>query len=168
MMMERIKAIAESLVKRLQKRGCTLATAESCTGGAIAAAVTAISGCSAVFKGSVVAYCNEVKAEVLGVNRETLSVYGAVSEETVRQMVLGVQSLLKVDCAVATSGIAGPGGGSPEKPVGTVWMAVAVGNRVEARLLQIEDKGREANIETTVAEALQFLSAIEASDKVLL
>lgn len=154
-----VKITAAALVKKLVERGYTLATAESCTGGAIAAAITGVAGCSAVFKGSVVAYCNEVKASVLGVKNETLAAYGAVSEATVREMVLGVQSLLKTDCAIATSGIAGPGGGSPEKPVGTVWMAVAVGGNVHTRLLQACDKGREANIEHAVSAALMFLAS---------
>lgn len=154
-----VKITAAALVEKLVERGYTLATAESCTGGAIAAAITGVAGCSAVFKGSVVAYCNEVKASVLGVKNETLAAYGAVSEATVREMVLGVQSLLKTDCAIATSGIAGPGGGSPEKPVGTVWMAVVVGGNVHTRLLQACDKGREANIGHAVSAALMFLAS---------
>lgn len=152
-----VNRTAATLVEKLIERGCTLATAESCTGGAIASAITGVAGCSAVFKGSVVAYCNEVKASVLGVKSETLAAYGAVSEATVREMALGVQSLLKTSCAIATSGVAGPGGGSAEKPVGTVWMAVAVGDRVHTRLLQACDKGREANIEHAVSAALLFL-----------
>lgn len=154
-----VKITAAALVEKLVERGYTLATAESCTGGAIAAAITGVAGCSAVFKGSVVAYCNEVKETVLGVKNETLAAYGAVSEATVREMVLGVQSLMKTDCAIATSGIAGPGGGSPEKPVGTVWMAVVVGGNVHTRLLQACDKGREANIEHAVSVALMFLAS---------
>lgn len=154
-----VKITAAALVEKLVERGYTLATAESCTGGAIAAAITGVAGCSAVFKGSVVAYCNEVKATVLGVKNETLAAYGAVSEATVREMVLGVQSLMKTDCAIATSGIAGPGGGSPEKPVGTVWMAVVVGGNVHTRLLQACDKGREVNIGHAVSAALMFLAS---------
>ncbi|MBQ8269607.1 MAG: CinA family protein [Bacteroidaceae bacterium] len=156
-MNEQVKIVAERVVERLLSRGYTIATAESCTGGSIAAAITGVPGCSAVFKGSVVAYCNEVKASVLGVSRETLSAHGAVSEDTVRQMALGVQSLLKADCAVATSGIAGPGGGTPEKPVGTVWVAVAVGDIVRTRLLKLSDSGRLRNIENSVSEAMLLL-----------
>lgn len=159
-----VKRTAAALVETLIERGCTLATAESCTGGAIAATITGVAGCSAVFKGSVVAYCNEVKASVLGVKSETLAAYGAVSEATVREMALGVQSLLKTSCAIATSGIAGPGGGSAEKPVGTVWMAVAVGENVYTRLLQVCDKGREANIEHAVSAALLFLASCLGMD----
>lgn len=156
-MNEQVKIVAERVVERLLSRGYTIATAESCTGGSIAAAITGVPGCSAVFKGSVVAYCNEVKASVLGVSRETLSAHGAVSEDTVRQMALGVQSLLKADCAVATSGIAGPGGGTPEKPVGTVWVAVAVDDIVKTRLLKLSDSGRRRNIENSVSEAMLLL-----------
>ena len=155
---EAIKRLAAQLVECFVERGYTLATAESCTGGSIAAAITGVAGCSAVFKGSVVAYSNEVKVAVLGVGEDTLAVYGAVSEEVVKQMAQGAQRVLNVHCAVATSGIAGPGGGPPEKPVGTVWVAVAVGSELFTRLLQIDDKGREANIEHTVFSALKFLS----------
>lgn len=158
-MNEQIKNIALNVVQLLLERGYTLSTAESCTGGSIAAAITSIAGCSAVFKGSVVSYSNDVKAAVLDVDISTLAACGAVSEETVKQMACGVQQLMNVDCAVATSGVAGPGGGTPEKPVGTVWMAVAVGNRVWTRLFRLVDKGREANIEQAVCEALKFLTA---------
>lgn len=144
------------------QNGITIATAESCTGGSIAAAITGVAGCSAVYKGSVVAYSNEVKAAVLGVGEDTLALHGAVSEPVVEQMAQGVQRVMNVRCAVATSGIAGPGGGTPEKPVGTVWMAVAVGNEVFTRLLQMDDKGREINIEHTVFCALSFLSSCVA------
>ncbi len=161
-MREKIKDIAASIVEWCVQNGITIATAESCTGGSIAAAITGVAGCSAVYKGSVVAYSNEVKAAVLGVGEDTLALHGAVSEPVVEQMAQGVQRVMNVRCAVATSGIAGPGGGTPEKPVGTVWMAVAVGNEVFTRLLQMDDKGREVNIEHTVFRALSFLSSCVA------
>ena len=161
-MREKIKDIAVSIVEWCVQNGITIATAESCTGGSIAAAITGVAGCSAVYKGSVVAYSNEVKAAVLGVGEDTLALHGAVSEPVVEQMAQGVQRVMNVRCAVATSGIAGPGGGTPEKPVGTVWMAVAVGNEVFTRLLQMDDKGREVNIEHTVFCALSFLSSCVA------
>lgn len=161
-MREKIKDIAASIVEWCVQNGITIATAESCTGGSIAAAITGVAGCSAVYKGSVVAYSNEVKAAVLGVGEDTLALHGAVSEPVVKQMAQGVQRVMNVRCAVATSGIAGPGGGTPEKPVGTVWMAVAVGNEVFTRLLQMDDKGREVNIEHTVFCALSFLSSCVA------
>lgn len=117
--------IAETLGERLSENGKTVATAESCTGGNIAHLITLVAGSSRYYKGSVVSYANEVKEKVLGVRAGDLQQYGAVSEEVVKQMAEGVKKLLKTDCAIATSGIAGPSGGSDEKPVGTVWIAVA-------------------------------------------
>ena len=116
----------ESLVGRLLvQQGMTIATAESCTGGRLAAALNAQSGASAYYMGSVVAYDNSVKTNILGVSPFTLDADGAVSESTVRQMAEGVRALLHTDYAIATSGIAGPTGGTPDKPVGTVWIAWA-------------------------------------------
>ena len=112
----------------LKKRKLTVSTAESCTGGSIAERLTSIAGSSEYFKGSIVAYSNEVKKDLLYVSSETLEKYGAVSEETVIEMVKGAMKALKTDCAVATSGIAGPGGGTPVKPVGTVWIAAGYKN----------------------------------------
>ena len=109
----------------LKEKGQTIATAESCTGGRLAALLNAHAGSSEFYTGSVVAYSNSVKRHVLGVSEQTLATCGAVSEDTVRQMAEGVRALLGTDYGVATSGIAGPGGGTPEKPVGTVWMAWA-------------------------------------------
>ena len=117
--------IAETLGERLLENGKTVATAESCTGGNIAHLITLVAGSSRYYKGSVVSYANEVKEKVLGVRAGDLQQYGAVSEEVVKQMAEGVKRLLKTDYAIATSGIAGPSGGSDEKPVGTVWIAVA-------------------------------------------
>lgn len=126
-------ATVEGSVHRLlTERELTLAVAESCTGGAIAASFTAMAGASAYLLGGVVAYQNEVKERLLGVSRESLVRHGAVSEQVVREMALGAQQRFGADYAIATSGIAGPGGGSPEKPVGTVWMAVATPQGVEA------------------------------------
>jgi nicotinamide-nucleotide amidase len=109
----------------LKQRGVTIATAESCTGGRLAAALNAQSGASAYYMGSVVAYDNTVKTNVLGVSQETLNTFGAVSEYTVREMAEGVRTLMHTDFAIATSGIAGPLGGTEDKPVGTVWIAWA-------------------------------------------
>ncbi|WP_272960865.1 competence/damage-inducible protein A [Barnesiella viscericola] len=124
--------LAGALGRILARRGETLATAESCTGGNIAHEITRVAGSSVYFKGSVVAYSNEVKEHVLHVSSQTLEQCGAVSRETVLQMTAGVQRLLSTHCAIATSGIAGPGGGSAEKPVGTVWIAVRYGERDRA------------------------------------
>lgn len=140
----------------LGKKKLTLSTAESCTGGSIAARVTSVPGSSAYFKGGVVAYSNEVKMDMLKVSMETLEKYGAVSEQTVVEMVKGAMNALKTDCAVATSGIAGPGGGTQEKPVGTVWIAVAYKNEIRT-MKQETDCGREINIERAGNNALLLL-----------
>ena len=120
------KTPAEILLERLTAKGLTVATAESCTGGNIAHELTSIPGSSVAVKGGVVAYCNEVKTNVLGVSRQTLEEFGAVSEPVVRQMAEGARRVLGADCAMATSGIAGPGGATPGKPVGTVCIAVSI------------------------------------------
>lgn len=149
--------LAAEVVAELGRRSMTVATAESCTGGAVSQAITSVPGCSAVMRGAVVAYHNDIKAGVLGVSPAVLEAVGAVSEEVVRQMVDGVSRLMSADCAIATSGIAGPGGGTPEKPVGTVWVAVKVGAVVVARKLQLCDKGRLHNIANATCEALAML-----------
>lgn len=119
-------ATMQSLVHEvMRERGLTLAVAESCTGGAIASLFTAMAGASAYFLGGVVAYANEVKRDVLGVNYDDIMTHGAVSETVARQMAEGVRRITGADYAIATTGIAGPTGGSEAKPVGTVWMAVA-------------------------------------------
>ncbi len=116
--------------KLLKEKGATIATAESCTGGKLASLLNKHAGSSAFYKGSVIAYSNEVKENMLKVNREYLDTYGAVSEQVVTLMAYGVKKILNTDYALATSGVAGPTGGSPEKPVGTVWIAVATPNKV--------------------------------------
>lgn len=127
------KPLSEIIGEKLKERGLTLATAESCTGGNVAHQITAIAGSSAYFLGSVVSYTNEIKHDLLNVSADVLKEYGAVSEPTVRQMAQGVCELLGADCAMATSGIAGPGGATVTKPVGTVWLAAKCGNRVESQ-----------------------------------
>lgn len=127
---------AETLVELLKARGLTCATAESCTGGGIGSAITAVPGASAVYWGGVISYDNSVKHAVLGVAEETLASVGAVSSETAAQMAEGVRRLLKTDLAVSVTGIAGPDGGTPEKPVGLVWFGLATraGVRTEKAL----------------------------------
>lgn len=148
--------LAEEINTLLKGRQLTLATAESCTGGGIAAYITSIPGSSECFKGGVVAYSNEIKTSVLHVSPETLRKYGAVSRETVAEMVKGVQDLMQTDCAIATSGIAGPGGGTPTKPVGTVWIAVAYKNEI-SYLKQDGDEGRAKNTQKAIRNALSLL-----------
>ncbi len=147
----------ESVVGRMiAGRGGQLSTAESCTGGTIAQKVTAIPGCSAWFKGGVVAYSNEIKSKVLGVNPETLKAHGAVSGETIEEMVMGALDVFGADYAVATSGIAGPDGGTDEKPVGTVWIAAAgPGFLVKKKFTFGKDRGW--NIIRSTAAAFNLL-----------
>ena len=140
----------------LKKKKLTVSTAESCTGGSIAARLTSISGSSEYFNGGIVAYSNDIKMELLHVSNETLAKYGAVSEETVVEMVKGAMKALKTDCAVATSGIAGPHGGTPEKPVGTVWIAAGYKNEIRT-YKQETNRGRAMNIERAGNNALLML-----------
>lgn len=116
---------AEKLVERLKARGLTCATAESCTGGGVGFAITSVAGSSEVFAGGVISYSNEVKREVLGVSAATLAAVGAVSGEVAAQMADGARRLLKTDLAVSLTGIAGPDGGTAEKPVGLVWFGLS-------------------------------------------
>lgn len=149
--------LAAEINAELRKRKLLLATAESCTGGAIAAAITSVPGSSEIFCGGVVAYSNDVKTNLLGVSSQILAEHGAVSEPTVRMMAEGVRRSMRCHCAIATSGIAGPGGGTSQKPVGTVWIAVDVCGSVTTYMLQADDKGRIANICTAAEKALSLL-----------
>ena len=114
----------EELIAELRRQKLTISFAESCTGGMLSAAVTEFSGVSDIYVGSVISYANEVKVDLLKVRRESLIDEGAVSANVARQMAQGVRQQLKTDCSVAITGIAGPTGGSKDKPVGTVWFAV--------------------------------------------
>ena len=140
----------------MQQRELLLATAESCTGGNIARLITALPGSSSMFEGGAVTYSNATKKNLLGVRQETLDSHGAVSEETVREMAAGAQANFGVDYAIAVSGIAGPDGGTPEKPVGLVWIAVAGKNGVIARK-HLFGQDRAINIERSSAAALLML-----------
>ncbi|MCL2098062.1 MAG: CinA family nicotinamide mononucleotide deamidase-related protein [Bacteroidales bacterium] len=140
----------------LQAKGATLATAESCTGGTVASLITSISGSSAYFKGGIVAYDNSVKINLLKVPTETLTLNGAVSREVVQAMAEGARAIMQSDYALATSGIAGPDGGTPDKPVGTVWIALAGPKGIKTELLNITGDRRRI-IERTAANALNLL-----------
>lgn len=142
--------------KILKAKGKTMGTAESCTGGYIAHLITSVSGSSAYYKGSVIGYANEIKENILGVKQEILLSVGAVSEETVTEMVKGAISKLNVDFALATSGIMGPEGGTDEKPVGTVWIAVGNKEKTETHKLNLRFD-RQRNIGMTAANALNLL-----------
>jgi nicotinamide-nucleotide amidase len=147
---------AGSIGKILTEKRLTVSTAESCTGGAIARLFTENPGSSAYFKGSVVAYSNEIKNKILGVGENILQLHGAVSKEVVEIMAIEACNLMNTDFAIATSGIAGPGGGNEEKPVGTVWIAVAQGNKVTSQLYNFGND-RERNVIRTGQTALFML-----------
>ena len=150
----------------LRMRQLTMATAESCTGGNIAGLMTSVAGSSAYFLGGVVSYCNEVKHRVLGVSAEDLQTYGAVSRQVVEQMVRGAMRVIGADCAVATSGVAGPGGGTSAKPVGTVWIAAACGERLLSRCCHFGPRSRQENIQASMEAALLLLEELLHSESV--
>jgi len=147
------------LGRMLTLRHASLALAESCTGGTLAQMITSIPGASAYLKGSVTAYANEIKEEVLRVSHESIQEHGAVSKPVVEQMAQGVQKLMGADFSIATSGIAGPDGGSEEKPVGTIWIAVAWPDGVKAEKFMFGDN-RERNILRASFTALNMLRNI--------
>ncbi len=148
-----------------QKNKTSVATAESCTSGLVASCITSVPGASVFFKGGIVAYSNDIKEQVLGVRPETLEAYGAVSEETVTEMVRGAQRVMNARCAMATSGIAGPGGGLPEKPVGTIWTAVAMDDKLLTFKLT-GDRGREENIRKTVRFVMMQLLKLASGEEI--
>ncbi len=147
--------------RKLKEKHLTVASAESCTGGKIAEALNRHAGSSAFYYGSVVAYDNSVKQNVLGVSEENLQTYGAVSESVVRQMAEGAKRLLNTDYALATSGIAGPDGGTPEKPVGTVWIALATPTETVARSFQLGKLREQITDRTTTQALIMLLRALE-------
>jgi nicotinamide-nucleotide amidase len=149
-------SLQEAVGRLLLSKGKTLGTAESCTGGYIAHLITSIPGSSHYFKGSVVSYANEIKTNLLHVGQQTLDNNGAVSEATVKEMVRGALSALNTDFAIATSGIMGPDGGTPEKPVGTVWIAVGDQQNIIAQKMSFRFD-RQRNIELTATNALNML-----------
>lgn len=127
------KPLSQIVGERLRELGLSMSTAESCTGGNVAHVITEIAGSSDYFMGGVVSYSNDVKQHVLGVGADTLETFGAVSQPVVEQMATGACRVCDTHCSVATSGVAGPGGGTPEKPVGTVWIAAKVGDIVTSK-----------------------------------
>ncbi len=157
--MQKKMHIEEEIGTLLKERNLTMATAESCTGGGIAALVTSISGSSSYFNGGIVAYQNEVKEQILNVRPETIETYNVVSAQTVEEMAKGAMKALHADCAVATSGIAGPTGGDKERPVGTIWIAAAYGDKV-VTMKQEGDQGRAQNIDRAIKNALSLLAKL--------
>lgn len=152
--------VAHAIVRKLIARGLTVASAESCTGGGIMAALTSVSGSSACVRGGVVSYATEIKQSVLGVSPKTVTSCGVVSEQTVIEMARGALRVMEADVAVSTSGVSGPSGGTLETPVGTVWMAVAAADgRVTTFKLSGVDLGRWRNTRRAVLVALKQLEA---------
>lgn len=151
--------LEERLVSVLKEKNLVAATAESCTGGLVAKRITDISGSSSVFNCGIVSYSNEIKSSVLGVSEETLKKYGAVSEQTVREMVSGVLKLSGADIAVSISGIAGPDSDNTEKPVGLIFLAASNGKETVVKKLQNNFTGdvRRLNRESASDEALKLL-----------
>ena len=148
--------LAETLVRELSERKMTCATAESCTGGGVGSAITAVAGSSAAFWGGVISYDNSVKRNVLGVPQEVLETRGAVSAECAAAMACGVRRLLKTDLAVSVTGIAGPGGGSADKPVGLVWFGLATASGVKTDR-QVFQGDRAAVRAAAIDHALRLL-----------
>jgi PncC family amidohydrolase len=149
----------------LRKRGLTLAAAESCTGGLVGHRITNVSGSSDYYKGGVIAYANEVKAEVLQVKREILEEKGAVSAECAEEMASGVRRLMDSDIGISTTGIAGPTGGTPDKPVGLVYIALATKDDVYYEK-HIFHRGREGNKCEAADAALEMLKQYLSTRKV--
>ena len=148
-------SLQAAIGRELVQRNATISVAESCTGGAIASLLTSVSGASRYFYGGIVSYDNSVKINTLGVKKETIQKYGAVSRECVTEMALGVKKLMGTDYAIATSGVAGPDGGTPVNPVGTVWIAIAGPDFVETKRLNFK-ASRKLNIERFSSNALNF------------
>ena len=151
--------LEEKVVKVLNEKSLVLATAESCTGGLIAKRITDVSGSSAVFNCGIVSYSNEVKEKVLGVSYKTLETYGAVSEQTVREMVKGALKISGADIAVSVSGIAGPNSDNTEKPVGLIFLAVSNGKTITVKQLNntFTENIRENNRQSASDEALKMI-----------
>ena len=155
-----IEALAKLVIADCQTHGLQLVTAESCTGGLIMASLTDISGASAVCDRAYVTYSNTAKQEMLGVQADTLAIYGAVSAETAYEMVTGAAKTLSVPhAAISVTGIAGPGGGSAEKPVGTVWIGTAITGAQTLTKCYLFDGDRAAIRHQTIIAALEQLQS---------
>jgi nicotinamide-nucleotide amidase len=148
--------LAESVGKLLLEKGKTISTAESCTGGYLSHLLTSVPGSSSYYTGSIISYAYDMKIEQLNVDPESMAAYGAVSEQTVVRMAEEVRKKLKTDYSISTSGIAGPGGGTPEKPVGTVWIAVSSADKTVARKFLFENN-RERNIQRSAMAGFDML-----------
>lgn len=155
-----IEELVRQLAARLTEKGWMLATAESCTGGMIAAACTDLAGSSQWFERGFVTYSNEAKTEMLGVPAELIAKHGAVSEEVVRAMAEGAIRHSRAQVSIAVTGVAGPSGGSVEKPVGTVWVGWAVHNTIHSQLLRLSGSRSSIRLATTRRSVEHLLTAI--------
>ena len=149
------KVLSREIQQYLYESGKTVGSAESCTGGRVAEAMIAVPGASAYFKGGIVCYTNEIKERLLSVDKQLLEEKSAVCEEVAQAMVKGAIKALNVDFAVATTGVAGPGGGTAENPVGTIWIACGSADEVVTVKLT-EDFGRDINLAIATSKALQL------------
>ena len=149
------KVLSREIQQYLYESGKTVGTAESCTGGRVAEAMIAVPGASAYFKGGIVCYTNEIKERLLSVDKQLLEEKSAVCEEVAQAMVKGAIKALNADFAVATTGVAGPGGGTAENPVGTIWIACGSADEVVTVKLT-EDFGRDINLAIATSKALQL------------
>ena len=150
-MKDDVTALVEELGEALKARGMTAATAESCTGGLIGHLLTGVSGSSDWYRGGVVAYSNEVKEKLLSVPGSAIEDFGAVSESVVRFMARGVRTATGADAGVSVSGVAGPTGGTPDKPVGTVWIAWDTGKDLESELFHFKGSRGEVKMQSSLA-----------------
>ena len=153
-----LDTIAKKLANTLESKGLTISTAESCTGGMVGSTITALEGSSVYFLGGVISYSNEAKENLLMVDSKTLKSEGAVSSSVAEQMAKGASQKFNSDIAVSLTGIAGPGGGSPEKPVGTVWMGVSNNNKTYSKLLQLTGDRESIRIQSTFHALSELLS----------
>lgn len=161
------KVLSREIQQYLYESGMTLGTAESCTGGRIAEAIISVPGASGYFKGGIISYTNDVKEKVLGIDSQLLKEKTAVCEDVAIAMVKGAIRVLNVDFAISTTGVAGPGGGTHEIPVGTIW--IACGNKDNIVTMKLEeDYGRDINLAIATSKALQlFLKYMEDNKEML-
>ena len=158
---ESIDIVTKGVVKYMLMKSVTMSTAESCTGGMMAECITAVSGASGMFKGGICTYTEDIKMKVLGVKKETLDRYTVYSSEVASEMSLGAQKLFGTDCAVGITGLAGPAGGTEEKPVGTVYVSARLGDKEVSRVLKLykeyEKLDREIVRKAAVLNAMQMV-----------
>lgn len=161
------KVLSREIQQRLYESGLTLGTAESCTGGRIAESIISVPGASEYFKGGIICYSDEIKERILGVSADLIEGRSDVCEEVAVAMVEGAINSLNVDFAISATGIAGPGGGTPETPVGTIWLACGIKDNVVTQKLT-DDFGRDINLAIATSTALQmFLKYMEDNAELL-